>query len=196
MTFDDNFLLIQELKSGNEKAYVFLVNKFHRKLYVYTLSLTNDHATAEDIVQEVFIKTWEFRKKLNSKFSIQGFLYRTAYNSFINIYRRNQSIMALEKAYMEALHITLEDSNASDLEKKILIITKEIDKLPKKCRKTFLLSKQDGLTNIEIAEHLNISIKSVEKHITKAYSILRKKIGVKADNLLFLLFRRKQYKIV
>ena len=51
-----------------------------------------------------------------------------------------------------------------------------------------MLSKQEGLTNIEIAEHLNVSIKSVEAHITKAFSILRKSIGDKMNEFLFLLF--------
>jgi RNA polymerase sigma-70 factor (ECF subfamily) len=54
-----------------------------------------------------------------------------------------------------------------------------------------LLSKQDGLTNIEIAEFLNVSIKSVEAHITKAFSILRKTVGEKVNTVLFLLFGMK-----
>lgn len=58
-----------------------------------------------------------------------------------------------------------------------------------KCKQIFILSKQDGLTNIEIAEYLNISNKSVEAHITKAFSILRKTAGEKLNGILFLLFR-------
>ena len=64
----------------------------------------------------------------------------------------------------------------------------EIENLPPKCKQTFLLSKKDGLTNIEIAEYLNVSVKSVEAHITKAYSIIRKKVGDKMNGVLFLLF--------
>jgi RNA polymerase sigma-70 factor (ECF subfamily) len=64
----------------------------------------------------------------------------------------------------------------------------EIENLPPKCKQTFLLSKQEGLTNMEIAEYLNVSIKSVEAHITKAFSILRKKVGDKMNGILFLLF--------
>ncbi len=70
----------------------------------------------------------------------------------------------------------------------------EIQNLPPKCKQTFLLSKQEGLTNVEIAEYLNVSIKSVEAHITKVFSILRKSIGDKMHGILFLLFgvNRKQ----
>ncbi|WP_243456827.1 sigma factor-like helix-turn-helix DNA-binding protein [Polaribacter batillariae] len=77
----------------------------------------------------------------------------------------------------------------NSLEKLILLVKKEIENLPPKCKKTFVLSKQEGLTNIEIAEYLNISIKSVEAHITKAFSILRKTLGNKTNGVLFLLFR-------
>ena len=73
------------------------------------------------------------------------------------------------------------------------IVKKEIDKLPPKCKQTFLLSKKEGLTNIEIAEYLNVSIKSVEAHITKAFSILRKSIGNKVEGILFLLFGSNNY---
>ncbi|HAT75662.1 MAG TPA: RNA polymerase sigma-70 factor, partial [Flavobacterium sp.] len=54
---------------------------------------------------------------------------------------------------------------------------------PPKCKQTFILSRQDGLTNIEIAEFLNVSIKSVEAHITKAFSILRKTVGDKMNSI-------------
>jgi len=63
-----------------------------------------------------------------------------------------------------------------------------LSNLPPKCKRIFLLSKQEGLTNIEIAEYLNVSIKSVEAHITKAFSNLRKTGGDKMNGILFLLF--------
>ncbi|WP_445747751.1 sigma factor-like helix-turn-helix DNA-binding protein [Polaribacter sp.] len=74
----------------------------------------------------------------------------------------------------------------------VLIVKKEIENLPPKCKQIFLLSKEEGLTNIEIAEYLNVSIKSVEAHITKAFGILRSAIGNKIDGILFLLFGKKR----
>ena len=57
------------------------------------------------------------------------------------------------------------------------IFTEEIEKLPPKCKDVFMLSKIEGLTNIEISEHLDLSIKTVEAQITKAYSKLRNRLG-------------------
>jgi RNA polymerase sigma-70 factor (ECF subfamily) len=192
MMFKDPVILIEQLIKGNEKAFTYLVNTYHKKLFVYALSLTNDHAMSQDIIQDVFFKTWEFRKKLNTDYSINGFLYKTVYNEFINLYHRNHSIMLLEKAYIESLNEIIEKTNTSDLEKKIALINEELENLPKKCKQIFLLSKKEGLTNIEIAEYLNVSVKSVEGHITRAYTILRKKISAKINSFLFLFFEKKE----
>ncbi|WP_062062595.1 RNA polymerase sigma factor [Aquimarina longa] len=190
-SFSDNTILVSNLIKGNEDAYVFLVNTYHKKIYVYALSLTNDKDMAQDIVQNVFIKTWVFREKLKTDFSIQSFLYKTAYNEFINQYHKKQSVSILEKTYAETLQEVIENTDESVLVKKITLINKEIEKLPVKCKQVFLLSRKEGLTNIEIAEYLSISVKSVEAHITKAFSTIRKELKEKISQILFLFFRQK-----
>jgi len=168
--------LILRLKKGDAKAYSFLVNCYNHQLCVYANSLVNEKALAEDIVQNVFIKTWEKRKFLNQNFSIKGFLFKSVYNEYIDQYRKNKSVTILEKKYIEALDaIVEEDYNV--LEKLYLLVQKEVQNLPPKCKNIFLLSKQEGLSNIEISEHLNISIKTVEAHITKAFSLIREKVN-------------------
>jgi RNA polymerase sigma-70 factor (ECF subfamily) len=176
-SFINNAEFIESLKKGDEKAYVYLVKTYHKPLFIYALSLTNVHDQSEDITQTVFLKTWEFRKKLNTNYSIKSFLYKSIYNEFINQYHKNRAISILEKVYAEALKSTVKDENIELLERKISLVTKGIKNLPRKCKETFLLSKKEGLTNIEIAEHLNISIKTVEGQITKAYHLLRRNIG-------------------
>lgn len=185
--FKKKEFLIEQLKKGNEQAYVFLIDSFHRKLFTYAMSLTNDKDQTQDIVQNVFLKTWEYRKKLNAEQSLQSFLYKSVYNEFINQYWKDQSKKALETEYVNALNEIVEETDNSTLKKLSSLVLKEIENLPPKCKKVFLLSKKEGLTNIEISEHLNISIKSVEGHITKAYSIIRKKIDVGSNVILFIL---------
>lgn len=190
-SFINNATFIERLKKGDEAAYVYLVKTYHKALFVYALSLTNDHAQSEDIAQTVFLKTWEFRKKLNPDYSIKSFLYKSIYNEFINQYHKNRAVSALEKLYAEALEATVEEDNGELLDRKIALLTEGIKKLPRKCKETFLLSKKEGLTNIEIAEHLNISIKTVEGQITKAYNLLRKTLDKKVHGILILLFNFK-----
>lgn len=188
MDFNDNSLLIESLINGEEKAYKFLLNKFHRKLHAYALTLVNDHSMAQDIVQNVFLKTWQNRNKLNPEFSIQSFLYKSVYNEFINSYQKNKAMMLLQQKYVESMQQIMENTDDSSMEQMIIVINREIENLPTKCQKVFILSKKEGLTNIEISEHLEVSIKTVEAQISKAYSILREKLKDKLEMMLFLLF--------
>lgn len=185
----NNAILIQALKSGNTDAYTFLVDEYHQKLCVYAFNLSHDHSNAEDIVQNVFVRVWQKRDNLKDDISLQSFLYKLVYNEFIDLYRKKKSAIALEKKYIEALDLVISDhDDNSVLERLISLVKDEIQNLPPKCKQTFLLSKQEGLTNIEIADYLNVSIKTVEAQITKAFSIIRKKAGGKINGVLFLLF--------
>lgn len=194
--FHDNVILISALKKGEEEAYMFLLDTYHRKLHAYALSLINDFAMAQDIVQSVFLKTWQFRKKLDSKFSVQSFLYKSVYNEFVNTYHKKQSMLVLQRKYLESLNEVVENVETIELEKMITLVMNEIPNLPPKCQKIFILSKKEGLTNFEIAEYLNISIKTVETHITKAFSILRRKLGEKFEMVLFLIFGLQKKRFV
>lgn len=190
--YSDNDILIESLKNGDEKAYNYLIDTYHHNLCVYANSLVKNIYSAEDIVQNVFIKVWEQRTRLKTNHAIKSFLYKLVYNEFIDLYRKNQSLFSLEKSYYDALNsIVLEDDSES-LQRVINVVNKEIQNLPPKCKEVFILSKKEGLTNIEIAEHLDVSIKTVEAQITKAFSILRSSLDEKIKNFLFLLFSKKK----
>lgn len=187
--YSDNIELIHALKAGDPKAYTFLVNTYHHKLCVYAYSFTHDHNLSEDIVQNVFMRIWTKRNNLKEDFALNSFLYKSVYNEFIDQYRSQKTVYPLEKKYIEALNDIVENEDDHSLERIIKLVKREIQNLPPKCKEIFLLSKEEGLTNIEIAEYKNVSIKSVEAHITKAYSILRSALGENTNIYLFLLFR-------
>ncbi|WP_223154803.1 RNA polymerase sigma factor [Aestuariibaculum sediminum] len=187
-SYENNESLIHQLQIGDEGAFTYLINTYHKPLFIYALNLSKDEATAEDIVQNTFLKTWKYRKKLNPELQIKNLLYKSTFNNFISHYHKEKSLQSLDDTYIEAVNETIEDDNAEILSKKIALVTKGIEQLPAKCKEIFLLSKKEGLTNNEIAEYLNISIKTVEGQITKAYRILRRLIGNQLNEVLFLLF--------
>ena len=186
--YSDNTQFIEALKLGDSKAYTILVDIYHHKLCIYAYSLINDQKAAEDIVQNVFIRTWKKRDQLKSDFEIKSFLYKSVYNEFIDEYRKQKMVVPLEKKYIDALTTFVENEDEYGLEQKIKFVKGEIQKLPPKCKEIFMLSKQDGLTNLEIAEYKEVSIKSVEAHITKAFNILRESIGDEVHIVMFLIF--------
>ena len=183
---------IERLKNGEETAFIQLVELYDRRLFGYALTLTNDNALAQDIVQNVFLRTWEKRKKLRiPTSSLQNILFRSVYNEFINQYKKNRSTMVLEHKYFEVLNKVVRSHNETSWEKVMARITKEIESLPPKCKEVFLLSRKEGLTNAEISEYLKVSIKTVEAHLTKAFGVLRKKLGEEYRTFLFVLFENK-----
>lgn len=165
---------INLLKKGDDEAFSQLVNLYSRRLFAYAVCLSGDYSFAKDIVQEVFLKTFEYRKKLNPDYSIESFLYRITYNQFINNYHKNQSLLKVHDEYVKYLNQTIEDKNEQDFDRMINLVNKAIEKLPKKCKEIFILSKKEGYTNMEIAEILSISIKTVESQITIAFKKLKK----------------------
>lgn len=193
-TFSNNYILIGSLRDGNDDAFKFLINTYNHKLNVYAFNLIHDKDLAEDIVQNVFLKIWKKRNNLKTEVSIKNLLYKSIYNEFIDQYRKNKKTVSLEKKYLEALSSVIEQENEQSLEHLFKMVKKEIENLPPKCKQTFLLSKKEGLTNMEIADYLNVSLKSVEKHITKAFAILREKIGETNAHILFLLVDSKLIK--
>lgn len=165
------FILL--LKSGDESAFTELINKYNRRLFAYAVSLSGDYSLAKDIVQDVFLKTYEFRKRLNPEFSIEGFLYRSVYNQFINVYHKNKSLLKVHDEYVRFLNQIIDESKDSEFDKLIKIVNESINNLPKRCKEIFVLSKKEGYTNLEISEILNISIKTVEAQITIAFKSIR-----------------------
>lgn len=185
--YSNDFQVKQALERGDHKALEYLMDNYHHRLCVYVYSLTHDQDSAKDIVQNVFIKLWEQKDRLIHVDSLRSFLYKSVYNAFLNQLRSDKRMLTIEEKHIERLYQIIEEDEEL-VEKQIGLIRTEIQNLPPKCRETFMLSKGEGLTNIEIANFMNVSLKTVENQISKAFKILRKKLQHKIEPVLFLLF--------
>lgn len=172
----DNKNLIKRLKDNEPSAWGEIVNSYSDQLFAYALSLCSDRELSSDIVQHVFITIFETRHNLNPDYSLKSYLYRATYNKFIDDYRKKKSMSALHDQYYFMLNQFVTNTSDEDLSEKLKSMNIMISKLPTKTKTIFILSKQSGLSNIEISESLNISIKTVEGHITKAFKLLREEV--------------------
>ena len=186
--FSNEKKLIKHLKKGNSLAYSYLVGLYYKELCNYATSLARDDFKSEDIVQNVIVRMWQQREKLNTNILIKNYLYKSVYNEFIDQYRKDLSISVLERKYIEVLDSFIEVKEENETKRLITLVEKEIEQFPNKCKETFLLSKKNGLTYREIADYQNVSVNTVEKQMVKAFSILRKKLKDKMTSLLFILF--------
>ena len=184
---EKDFLFVEKLKKGDYNAYTLLMNNYYKNLCGYANLFTKDPSMSEDIVQNVFVKLWVYRKKVDSNIPIKRYLHKSVYNEFIDQYRKNKSVISLEEKHLRTIN-TIIDDNSFDIEKLMTRVNNEIEKLPEKCKKVFILNKKEGLTHDEIAEYLQISKKTVEGHITRAFKILNQKLGKKIKSILIILF--------
>lgn len=187
LEFESENDLIESLNGGNLRAFTVVVDQFYGILYVYALSLVDERSIAEDIVQEVFLRLWSKKGKLVIETSLKNFLYRSIHNEFVDYYRkRKKETDFLDNISLNTVHAFVQEED-QDLTQKLEKVKKEIEMLPEKCKEVFILSKKEGLTNREIAKYLNVSIKTVEGHVSKAFKTIRD--SFKKTNVLFLLFR-------
>lgn len=182
--------LILKLSKGDQKAYRYIYTSYYNNLCIYLCSYTNNDQLAEDIAQDVLLNIWEKRKKLNIHTSLKSYLYKSAYNAFINKYRANKRTEEkLEEIKFTSLQqLENREEDVKMMEQRLSYLKLAIDELPPKCKKALLLSKMEGYKYQEIAKTMNISVKTVENHISKAFKLLRKKMSSNKFLLLFINF--------
>lgn len=174
----------------DDKGFEIIIECYYDQVIGYARSLCRNESLAKDLTQESFFKLWKKRKNLKEGVLIKGWLYRTVRNGFLDhIKKYKKETHLLEKAFADTLDDVVSKAQQEEIQRKIRIVENEIDLLPNKCGQIFRLSKMEGLTNIEIAGHLGISVKTVEGHLTKALRTLRDRLNEKIQ-VLFLAVRR------
>jgi RNA polymerase sigma-70 factor, ECF subfamily len=173
--------LFGQIKSGDQKALELLFSIYFPRLNDFARNVVQDDVISQDIVQEVFVQVWEKRNEIVN-INIEAFLFRLVRNRCIDyikhlkvVHNRMHEIQVSSK-YEELYRIDFVGNEPyvlieQELKQKI---EKTIQSLPERCREVFILSRLDGLKNKEIAEKLNINIKNVERHLSRAMQSFRK----------------------
>lgn len=136
--------------------------------------MVQDSDVAKDIVQDVFVRLWENRDKLDIKTSLWGYLKRSVANASIDhtrrSYEKTKTPLAPTHDRAEDAATAEESMQAKDTQR---LVDRAIGQLPDRCRLVFVLSRHEGLSYKQIAEKLGISPKTVENQMTKALKMLR-----------------------
>jgi RNA polymerase sigma-70 factor, ECF subfamily len=125
-------------------------------------NIIDDHDAAHDVVQEVFIKLWNKKDEIAAILNIKAYLFRSVINTSITYLENNKNKVRTTEFKLESQVTTDSKIIAKELEGKI---QKALNALPPKCKAIFVLSRFEGFKNKEIAEHLNISLKTVENQM-------------------------------
>lgn len=170
------FFIFEEMKKGKEYAFDYFFNYYYPGLCVFAQKIISlPEGQAKDIVQDVFVKLWNDREKLDIKTSIRSYLFVSVRNRCMDVLRKKSRSFQLKE--MSDGHDVAEQSFEtyilSELEN---LFNESLNKLPERCREVFELSRLQGLKNREIAEKLNLSEKTVENQMTKALHVLREEL--------------------
>lgn len=180
---------IEELRTGNHKAYEMLFTQWYVPLSNYAFSIIRDQDDAKDIVQRTFYKLWEQREQIEIHTSIKSYLYRMVHNNCLNKIKQNKirtehdQQIGYEKSYEESNTDKLVLS--SELQGKI---DDAIESLPPRCREVFKMSRMQQLSYAEIAKEMNITPNTVETQIVKALRLLRIELKEYIAILILLFF--------
>ncbi len=181
-------LLFSEDEQKHEVAFKTIFETYYTSLCCFAVQYLKDDNAAEEIVQEVFLKIWEKRKTIRIESSLKSYLFRSVRNSCLNLIQhekiKSQHIDDTKKRFKQEINpdkFYLE----IDLAKKI---EESIDSLPEKRREIFRLCKEDGLKYKEIAEKLNISVKTVEAQMGLALKTLREKLKTYRSSIFLFYF--------
>ena len=181
----------ESFKEGNEMAFGYFYEKYFKRIQSFCIQFIYDAEEAENLAQEAFLNLWQSRESIDSINGIQSFLYTYSKSKCLNLIRHNKVKDKFKNDLLnqkereldiEVLNsISFDTMELTELER---IIQESISDLPPKTREVFIKKRFENKKNSEIAEEMQVTLKAVEAHMTKALKILKTKLS----DYLFLIF--------
>lgn len=180
--------IAEGLREGSKKAFELLYDNYYAKLCSFSYKVTKDIAVSEEIVQDLILTIWEKKETLSFAPQLKYYLYRAVHNNsvrYVNkhakVYHNSEETEALENV-AEEFSSTMEETELS------MAISLAVESLPAQTNKIFKMSREENLTYKEIAEKTNLSVKSIEYHISKAINYLHSELKEFLTILIILFF--------
>lgn len=172
------FSVLRSEKNFDElslQEYQQIFKELYRPIRNFIYFRCGDADLAEDITQDTFLKLWETRSKID-KSTVKAYLYKIAQNNTINYQKRQQLLYKFQKKAALDREFDTPDKmmEINQYEEKLL---KALAMLPEGGREVFLMNRLEDLTYVEIAERLGLSVKAIEKRMSKVLKILREHLG-------------------
>lgn len=188
--FDDNRLmndeakLIERLRQGDMRSYEVLFRRYYPLFVSFCRGMVKDTSLAEDICQNVFMKIWIHRDRLNPALSLRNYIFVLCKREIIDYFRvsRTSSFIALEQLGNPDIPVADHTSPLS-IQHLRTRVRSVFTTLPPKRREVFFLSRVRNMSNQEIAMRMGLSVRTVEKHIQLALQTFRSSLGDISDYL-------------
>ena len=164
--------IVQKIKESSDSAFKLLFTKYYNSLINFCFYRIRNFEASKDLVQEIFTKLWISRDNLDPEKPIKAYLYKSVLNQIINFKKHSSSkTLSLDDS------ISIKEKSSINNLENLIDLFSCIEKLPEKLKTVFMLSRIEGFKYQEIAEICEISVKTVEKRMTKAFKILRRALS-------------------
>lgn len=189
--FDEKALILL-IAQGDQQAFTAVFNFYRNRIYTVAYSLTASKLAAEEIVQDVFVKVWRKREELPLVEKLDAWLYVIARNMIFS-YLRAEASKNKKQLLFNRTEISLSGSPQEALdklgEKELrVLLHNALDQLPAQQRQVYLLNREEGMKQQEIADRLKIAPQTVKKHLQYAMRSVRAYILSRGNLELMLLF--------
>lgn len=168
---DDLKRLFRLISARNDQdAFAELFRKEYKRLYNFSLQYVSTHEAAEEVVNDVFIKLWRYRQSLDTIINPENYLFIAVRNQSLNYIKKYSHLHISFSGEGQLASLVSQQHPEQDMEWKELQfrLNQVISQLPEQCRKIFRLVKEEGLKPRQVAEILNISIRTVETQLYRA----------------------------
>jgi RNA polymerase sigma-70 factor (family 1) len=163
----------RSIQQKDGQAFEKYYKENYKAFFLAAFNYLKNTATAEEIVNDVFVRLWETAENIQIESSLRSYIYRSVINRSLNHLDKNKRDQQHQRELHSRLENTFEIKKMEENELKIILF-KAIDHLPEQCQKVFRMSRFEELKQQEIADRLGISIKTVKNHITHALKLLGK----------------------
>ena len=166
--------IIEGLRSGRESAYRQLFEQYYQRLVVFANRYLEDLESARDVVQDLFVDLYDSRQSISIETSLKSYLYSAVKNRCLNQVKHEQ--VKEKHRNMSRSEVNAPDPNLEEIMDAVELkarVYEIVSKLPEKCRQIYIMSRVDGKRNREIADELNLSVRTVETQISKALKFLK-----------------------
>lgn len=170
---------IEKIRQGEVSAFNAVFEKYYVPLSAFAAEYVKSFDTGREIVQEVFLKIWLNKEDWKPLGPLKPYLYKSVYNQALNYIEKDKTRKKYESQAAEDFNITVDGTDERVRTTELRFAIRDaVRQLPEKRHMVFVLSRQHGLSNKEIAAIMNISPKTVENQMTEALRFLHQKLDV------------------
>ncbi|TZF85918.1 RNA polymerase sigma-70 factor (plasmid) [Pedobacter sp. BS3] len=181
--------IIEAIRLRDRKVFETLYKTYYTGLYTLSYRYVGQHEIAEEMVNDVFISIWHKADHIQIESSMKNYLIRSVINTSLNYIKKEKGSTKKQEKYgldnSETEELT--DSRYEEQENLLLRLEKALELLPPQCKKVMMMSRFEKMKQQEIADSLNISIKTVKNHLTYGFARLRQVLAVGTALLIIII---------